>query len=150
MHQIFSWWLNACRINFNLAFHISEDGSETELRHCASLKISVKSSQKYFVHLNWIRLATNPNGSIAQLVERRSRNPMMRFQFPLKTKKFSLISAVSDWYESSFSYLWGWFWSTQPNTPQTSWKLFSNFPACYNLSTGCNRLVNFKKLQKVR
>ena len=80
----------------NPVFHICEDGSETELRHCASLKISnVKSSQKYFVHLNWIRLATNRSDSIAQLVERRSRNPMMRFQFPLKTRKFSLISAVS-------------------------------------------------------
>ena len=38
---------------------ISEDGSEIELKHCASSKTSVKSSRKYFVHLNWIRLATN-------------------------------------------------------------------------------------------
>ena len=44
----------------NLVFHISEDGSEIELKHCASLKTSVKSSRKYFVHLNWIRLASNP------------------------------------------------------------------------------------------
>ena len=38
----------------NLVFHISKDGSEIELKHCASSKTSVKSSQKYFVHLNWI------------------------------------------------------------------------------------------------
>ena len=41
-----------CQINMNLVFHISEDGSEIELRHCASSKTSVKSSRKYFVHLN--------------------------------------------------------------------------------------------------
>ena len=45
----------------NLVFHISEDGSEIELKHCASSKTSGKSSRKYFVHLNWIRLATNPS-----------------------------------------------------------------------------------------
>ena len=45
----------------NLVFHISEDGSEIELKHCASSKTSVKWSRKYFVHLNWIRLATNPS-----------------------------------------------------------------------------------------
>ena len=45
----------------NLVFHISEDGSEIELKHCASSKASVKSSRKYFVHLNLIRLATNPS-----------------------------------------------------------------------------------------
>ena len=50
-----------CQINTNLVFHISEDGSEIELKHCASSKSSVKSSRKYFVHLNWIRLATNPS-----------------------------------------------------------------------------------------
>ena len=43
----------------NLVFHISEDGCEIELKHCASSNTSVKSSRKYFVHLNWIRLATN-------------------------------------------------------------------------------------------
>ena len=45
----------------NLVFHISEDGSEIELKHCASSKTRVKSSRKYFVHLNWMRLATNPS-----------------------------------------------------------------------------------------
>ena len=50
-----------CQINMNLVFHISEDGSEIELKHCASSKTSVKLSRKYFVHLNWIRLATNPS-----------------------------------------------------------------------------------------
>ena len=49
-----------CFINMKLVFRISEDGSEIELKHCASSKTSVKSSRKYFVHLNWIRLATNP------------------------------------------------------------------------------------------
>ena len=44
-----------------LLFHISEDGSEIELKHCASSKTSVKSSRKYFVHLNWTRLAANPS-----------------------------------------------------------------------------------------
>ena len=43
-------------INLNLGFCISEDGSEIELKHCASSKTSVKSPPKYFVHLNWIRL----------------------------------------------------------------------------------------------
>ena len=42
------------------SFRISEDGSEIELKYCASSKTSVKSSRKYFVHLNWIKLATNP------------------------------------------------------------------------------------------
>ena len=45
----------------NLAFQISEDGSEIELKHCASSKTSGKSSRKYFVHLNWIRRATIPS-----------------------------------------------------------------------------------------
>ena len=80
----------------NLVFHISEDGSEIELKHCTSSKTSVKSSRKYFVHLNWIRLATNPGGSIAQLVERRFRNPKMRVQIPLESTNFSLSFAVSD------------------------------------------------------
>ena len=43
----------------NLVFHISEDGSQIELKHCASSKTSIKSSRKYFVYLNWIRLTTN-------------------------------------------------------------------------------------------
>ena len=46
----------------NLVFHISEDGSEIEFKHWASSKTSVEWSQKYFVYLNWIRLATNPSG----------------------------------------------------------------------------------------
>ena len=33
----------ALDINMNLVFHISEDGSEIELQHCASSKTSVKS-----------------------------------------------------------------------------------------------------------
>ena len=44
--------------NMNLVFHMSEDGSEIELKYYATSKTSVKSSRKYFVH---IRLATNPN-----------------------------------------------------------------------------------------
>ena len=40
---------------------ISEDDSEIELKHCTSSKTRVKSSRKYCVHLNWIRLATNPS-----------------------------------------------------------------------------------------
>ena len=48
-------------INLNLVFYISEDGSKIELKHCASSKISVNSSRKYFVHLNWIKFATNPS-----------------------------------------------------------------------------------------
>ena len=66
-------------ILMNLVFHISKDGSEIELKHCASSRTSVKSSQKYFVHLNWIRLAINPSWlDTSPLVERRSRNPRMR------------------------------------------------------------------------
>ena len=45
----------------NLVFHISEDGSEIELKYCVCSKTTVKSSRKHFVHLNWIRLATDPN-----------------------------------------------------------------------------------------
>ena len=45
----------------NLVFRIPGDGSEIELKHCASSKASVKSARKYFVHLNWIRFATNPS-----------------------------------------------------------------------------------------
>ena len=48
-----------CQISMNLVFHISEDGSKIELKHCASLKTSVKSSRKCFLHLNWMRLASN-------------------------------------------------------------------------------------------
>jgi hypothetical protein len=48
-----------CQNNMKLVFCISEYGSEIELKHCASSKTSVESSRKYFVHLNWIRLATN-------------------------------------------------------------------------------------------
>ena len=48
-------------LKMNLVFHISEDGSEIELKHCASSKTSVKLSRKYFVRVNWIRLATNPS-----------------------------------------------------------------------------------------
>ena len=112
---LFSWRLNAClgrralsqlyfrtnlrdtkyqfhsMNNIKLVFRISEDGSEIELKHCASSKTSVKSSRKYFVHLNWIRLATNPVHSIAQWVERRSRYPKMRIQIPLEPTNFSLV-----------------------------------------------------------
>ena len=38
-----------------------ENCFEIELKHCASSKASFKSSQKYFVHVNWIRLANNPH-----------------------------------------------------------------------------------------
>ena len=48
-------------MNMNPVFHISEDDSEIELKHCAPSKTSVKSSRKYFVHLSWIKLATNPS-----------------------------------------------------------------------------------------
>ena len=41
------------------SFYVSGHGSEIELKHCAYSKTSVKSSRKYSVHLNWIRLATN-------------------------------------------------------------------------------------------
>ena len=39
-----------CHINTNLVYHISEDGSEIELKHCSFSKTSVKSPRKYFVH----------------------------------------------------------------------------------------------------
>ena len=72
----------------NLVFHISGNGSEIELKHCASSKTSVKSSRKYFVHLNWIRLATNPSwldSSIGRAVvlkpEGASSNPARDNEF---------------------------------------------------------------------
>ena len=40
-----------------IVFHISEDGSYLELKHCMSSKASVK---KYFLLLNWIKVITNP------------------------------------------------------------------------------------------
>ena len=80
----------------NLVFHISEDGSEIELKHCASSKTSVKSSRKYFVHRLKLDKTRYPVDSIAQLVERRSRNPEMRVRIQLETTNFSLFSAVSD------------------------------------------------------
>ena len=85
-----------CQINMNLVFHISEVGSEIVLKHCASSKTSATSSRKYFVQLNWIGLATKSVDSIAQLVERRSRNPKMRAQISLERVFRSLSSAVSD------------------------------------------------------
>ena len=51
----------------------------------------LKSSRKHFVHLNQVRLVTNPSWSIAQLVERPSRNPKMRVQIPLETTNFLLF-----------------------------------------------------------
>ena len=36
-------------------FHISEDGSEIKLKHCASSKTSVKSSRKYLVYKIMLR-----------------------------------------------------------------------------------------------
>ena len=48
-------------VNLDISFHISQNGSEIELKYWVSSKTSAKLSRKYFVHLNWIRLATNPN-----------------------------------------------------------------------------------------
>ena len=45
--------------NSKLVFHMSEGGSEIELKHCASSKTNIEPSRKYFAHLNGIRLATN-------------------------------------------------------------------------------------------
>ena len=42
----------------------------------------------------------NPVGSVAQLVERQSRNPKMRVHIPLETTNFLLFSAVLDYYNS--------------------------------------------------
>ena len=91
-----------------------------ELKHCASSKIRVltlifgfivtknRRENKGFIVTknrheniscakNWMRLPIPiPVDSIAQLVERRSRNPKMRVQIPLETKCFLLCSAVSD------------------------------------------------------
>ena len=40
-----------CQINMNLVFHISEDGSEIALKHCASSKTSVKGAVSSFTHI---------------------------------------------------------------------------------------------------
>jgi hypothetical protein len=85
-----------CQINMKVVFRISEDGSEIELKHCASSNSSVKSSRKYFVHLNWITLATNP---CWDKVERRSGYPKMRVQIPLEPTNFSLLAC-------SFRLIW--------------------------------------------
>ena len=39
-------------LNLYIVFHISEDGSEIESKHCTSLETSVKSSRKYLVRLS--------------------------------------------------------------------------------------------------
>ena len=46
MHKFFVVLDLQCQINMNLVFHISEDGSKIESKHCASSETSVKSSQK--------------------------------------------------------------------------------------------------------
>ena len=77
----------------NLVFHICEDGSEIELKHCMSSKTSVKSSSKYFLRFkNRMRLAFSPSG-LESSMERRSRN--LRHEFK-ETTNFLLFSAVSD------------------------------------------------------
>ena len=57
-------------------------------KHCKSSMTSVNLSRKYFVHLNRINSPLIPVGSIAQWVERRSRNPKVWVRFPLETTIF--------------------------------------------------------------
>ena len=75
-----------CPINMNLVVHISEDGSEIESKHCAKIFRTLKLDKTRYQSVD----------SIAQLVERRSRNLKMRVRIPLETTNFSLFSAVSD------------------------------------------------------
>ena len=81
-----------------LVFHISEDGSVIESKHYASLKTSVKSSRQYLVHLNWIRLATNPSWldssigrAAVQKAEDASSNPARDKEFFVVLCSFRLI-----------------------------------------------------------
>ena len=65
------------------------------LKNVLSFKTKHITKQSKTWHLNWMRLPILVD-SIAQLVERRSRNPKMRVQIPLETTNISLVSAVSD------------------------------------------------------
>ena len=67
----------------NLVFHNSDGSSEIELKHYTSSKTSVKSSRKYFVRLNWTRLATNPSWVDSSTGKAQ-----------LETTNFSLFSAA--------------------------------------------------------
>jgi hypothetical protein len=58
---------------------------------------------QYFVHLNWIRFATNPRWLDNSMgIERRSRYPKMRVQIPLEPTNFSL-------FDCSVRIIWKWF-----------------------------------------
>ena len=88
-----------------------------KLKHCASSKTSVKSSRKYFVHLNWIRLATNPSwldSSIGrvwrQLVDKNfnssCRAPCSHFSSSSQLRNsttFKFVAASSELDESCIS-----------------------------------------------
>ena len=75
----------------------------TENRTSVS-KTSVYSSRKYFVHLHWVRLATNPSwfdSSIGRaVVEKPEDVHVSSNHISLETANFPLFSAVSDKYES--------------------------------------------------
>jgi hypothetical protein len=62
-----------------LVFRISEDGSEIELKHCASSKTSVKSSRKYFVHLKGGSLGGPQHRNTVQMRSRTPHVPLKKF-----------------------------------------------------------------------
>ena len=53
-----------CKVNYEvIVSKYPEDDSEIEFKHCTSILMdSVKLSREYLVHLNWIKLASNPCG----------------------------------------------------------------------------------------
>ena len=75
----------------NLVFHDSEDGSEIELKHCASSKTSVKSLRKYFVHLNWIRLSTDPSWLDSSIGRAAVKKPEDASLNPARDNEFFVV-----------------------------------------------------------
>ena len=65
--------------------------SEIELKHCASSKTSVKSSKKYFVRLNWIRLATNPSWLDSSIVRAAVEKPEDASSNPARDNEFFIV-----------------------------------------------------------
>ena len=61
-----------------------------------------------------------------------------KFYLLLTSWKFCICKIACDFFQT-----------TQPKTLQTCCKLYI-FPVCFNLSTNCNELVNFIKLQQIR
>ena len=67
---------NFSLLNINLiAFHISEDGSEIELKHCASSKTSIKSVREFRFKGSNSFIISNLSTHIQQIYDEYIRQP---------------------------------------------------------------------------